>query len=149
MILQRKVYLLVALTGLLFMVPRCGDSTSDTIDPDDLIGTWWNITSGVTLTFESETEGQVYEVRDPQGAYSHLLEGSDDLLVRGYWAVTGNSLSLADEIGPVACPSTTDRFVITMNQARTVMTLTHLGDECLLRASVLADHTWQRRADGS
>lgn len=148
MTLIRNLLTVPVLAGMLLTVPSCSDSTGEAIEPGDLIGTWWVITSGVTLTFESNSKGPVYELRDPQGAYSHILEAGSDLLVQGHWSVAGTALYLDDETGPATCPSTSDRFVITMNDARTIMTLTHLGDECLLRASILADQAWQRR-DGA
>ena len=145
----RRLPAATALAGALLLTLGCGDSTGETIEPGDLVGTWWVVTSGVTLTFAGGSEGQVYTLRDPQRVYSQLLEEGSDLLVQGYWSLAGSSLYLEDESGPVACPAVADRFVITMNAARTIMTLTYLGDECQLRALVLADHTWQRRADAS
>jgi hypothetical protein len=149
MTLIRNLLTVPVLAGMLLTVPGCADSTGETIEPGDLIGTWWVIISGVTLTFESDSLGQVYELRDPQGAYSHILEAGNDLLVQGYWSVAGTALYLADETGPAFCNDVADRFVISMNNAKNIMTLDHLGgDECLLRASILAD-AWQRRDDAS
>lgn len=144
----RRIVPVAAITGLLLLLARCSDSNGDTIEPGDLVGTW-RAATGVTLTFQSGSAGQGYDLRDPQGAYSDLHEGGDDLLAQGYWDVAGTSLTLIDEAGPVACPSSSDRFVILMNDAKTIMTLSHLGDECLLRASILADHTWQKQTDES
>ncbi len=141
--------IVAALAGALLLVVGCKNSGSETYEPDSLIGTWEVVATGVTLTFESGSDGQVYKLRDPQGFYSNLLEGGSDLLVSGYWTMSGAFLFLDDETGPAACPSTSDRFVITMNDERTIMTLTHLGDECPLRADLLADHTWQLQPEGS
>ncbi len=150
MTLIRNLLTVPVLAGMLLTAPGCADSTGKTVEPGDLIGTWWVITSGVTLSFESNSTGQVYELRDPQEAYSDILEEGSDLLVQGYWSVAGTALYLADETGPAFCNDVADRFVISMNNAKNIMTLDHLGsDECLRRASILADHAWQRRDDAS
>ena len=140
----RRLGIVVAVLSVGLLLVGCPDSSGETVDPEDLIGTWRVITSGVTLTFESGSEGQVYVVRDPQGYYGYLLEAGSDLLVQGYWFVSGAALYLEDEAGPVACPATEDRFVIVMNSEKTILTLDHLGDECQNRATILADQVWRR-----
>ena len=113
------------------------------------MGSWSTVATGVVLTFESGQAGQQYHLRDPQGASGHLLEGGSDLLVQGFWLVSGRSLLFDDEVGPIACPSTDDRFVVTMNADKTIMTLSHLGDDCLQRALILEDYPWQRSSGDS
>ncbi len=76
-------------------------------------------------------------------------DGGSDLLVQGFWLVSGQSLLFDDEVGPIACPIIDDRFVIDMNAGKTIMTLSHLGDDCLQRALILDDYPWQRSSDGS
>lgn len=86
-------------------------------------------------------------VRDPQGVYSQLHQEGSDLLFQGYWYVRGSSLFLEDEAGPGACLLTTDQFIVIMNDEKTIMTLSHVSDECPVHDVVLADHAWQRQAD--
>ena len=141
--------LMVVLGAQLLVLASCGESTGETIAPGDLVGSWSLVATGVVLTFESGSAGQQYQLRDPQGAYGHLLEGGSDLLVRGFWLVSGHSLLFDDEAGPIACPIMDDRFVITMDAAKTIMTLSHLADDCLQRALILDDFAWRRSSDES
>jgi hypothetical protein len=139
----------VILVSFIIFAIHCADENGEDINPDDLIATWQVSSTGVTLTFESGTEGQIYVMRDPQGYYSQLLNGSDDLLVQGYWFVSGSSLYLEDEVGPLSCPPNDDRFVVLMDDNKANMWLTHLGgDGCADRTHALEDHTWQRVNEG-
>lgn len=139
----------LTLSSLLILVLHCADENGENINPDDLIGTWRVIATGVTLTFESGAEGQIYVMRDPQGHYSHLLNSGDDLLVQGYWYVSGSSLYLEDEVGPLSCPPNDDRFVVWLDKEKANMLLTHLGgDECADRTRALETYTWQRVNEG-
>ncbi len=131
------------------MAAGCEPSTDTAIEPPDLLGQWSIVATGVTLTFEAGSSGQQYQLRDPQGSYGHLLDSASDLLVQGGWLVSGSTLFLQDDSGPVACSSTDDRFVITMNTAKTVMTLSQVGEECQQRALIMADYGWQRDDGGS
>ena len=141
--------LTVTLAAQLLVMASCAESTGETIAPGDLVGSWSLVATGVVLTFESGQAGQLYHLRDPQGAYGQWLEGGSDLLVRGFWRVLGQSLFFDDEAGPIACPILDDRFVITMNAGKTSMTLSHLGDDCLQRALILDDFLWRRSSDDS
>jgi hypothetical protein len=137
------------LVSLLIFAIHCADENGEDINPDDLIATWQVTATGVTLTFESGTEGQLYVMRDPQGYYSQLLNTGDDLLVQGSWYVSGSSLYLEDEVGPLSCPPNDDRFVVLMDSNKANMWLTHLGgDGCADRTRALEDHTWQRVNEG-
>ena len=135
-------------TGAL-LATGCSSSTGDPIASADLVGSWSIVATGVTLTLEAGATGQQYLLRDPQGAYSHLLDPGSDILAEGGWFISGSILIFVDDGGPVACASTSDRFVVTMNSAKTIMTLSHLGDECVQRALIIADYGWQRLAEGA
>ena len=141
--------LMAILAAQLLVIASCAESTGETIAPGDLVGSWSLVATGVVLTFESGQAGQLYHLRDPQGAYGHLLEGGSDLLVRGFWRVHGQSLLFDDEAGPIACPILDDRFDITLYAGKTSMTLSHLGDDCLQRALILDDFLWRRSSDDS
>ncbi|MFC1483535.1 hypothetical protein ACFL5M_03005 [Candidatus Neomarinimicrobiota bacterium] len=134
------------LVSLLIFSIQCAHNEGEDLNPDDLMGTWRVLSTGVTLVFESGNEGQVYSMRDPQGYYGYP---GDDLLVQGYWYVSGSSLYLEDEVGPLSCPPNDDRFVVLMDDNKSNMWLTHLGgDECADRTRALEDHTWQRVNEG-
>ena len=145
--LRRLPAALIVLCGS-FLQLGCPDSNGDSIDPADLAGTWATST-GVTLAFNFGSGGQQHTVRDPQGVYSQLHQGGSDLLFQGYWYVRGSSLFLEDEDGPGACLLTTDQFIIIMNDEKTIMTLSHVSEECPVHDIVLSDHAWQRRTDES
>ncbi|MEE9161695.1 MAG: hypothetical protein V3U35_01870 [Candidatus Neomarinimicrobiota bacterium] len=139
----------LAVLACLSAAAGCEPSTDKTIEPADLLGQWSIVATGVTLTFEAGSAGQQYQLRDPQRAYDDLLDAASDLLNQGGWLVSRSTLFLEDDSGPVACPSTDDRFVITMNSAKTVMTLSHVGEECQQRALIMADYGWQRAVGDS
>lgn len=130
------------LLSLFLFASSCGDENGKDIDPSDLLGTWWEARDGLTLAFESDDDGQTYVMRDPRGIYT---SSGDDLLVCGYWYVSGSSLYLEDDAGPLECPPNNHRFVVWMNDEKTNMFLTHLGDDdCAERTDALEDRTWQR-----
>lgn len=139
---------LLLLSLLLFTI-HCADENGDEINPDDLLGTWRVATTGVTLTFASGTEGRTYVMRDPLRYYHQILNPGDDLLVQGYWYVSGSSLYLEDEAGPLACPPNDHRFVVLLDDEKANMWLTQLGgDDCADRTRALEDYTWQRVDEG-
>ena len=139
----------LAVLSYLWVSAGCESSADTAIKPTDLLGRWSIVASGVTLTFEAGPSGQQYQFRDPQRAYDDLLDAASDLLIQGGWLVSRGTLFLEDDGGPVACASTDDRFAITMNAAKTVMTLSHLGEQCQQRALIMADYGWRRGAGES
>ncbi|UCD36718.1 MAG: hypothetical protein JSW54_07690 [Fidelibacterota bacterium] len=141
--------LVAASFSVLLLQANCDDSSRDAVEPDDLVGTWREATTGVTLTFNRDSGGQTYVAHDPQGAYSQIHEGGSDLLFQGFWMLTGSSLFLEDEAGPGSCPLDTDRYVVIMNGEKTSMVLTHVSDECEFHDLVLADRAWQRQTEES
>ena len=145
---HHSLFRLFLLSLFLFAV-HCADEDGDEINPDDLLGTWKVTTTGVTLTFASGSEGRTYIMRDPLRYYHQILNPGDDLLVQGYWYVSGSSLYLEDEAGPLACPPNDHRFVVLLDDDKANMWLTQLGgDECADRTRVLEDYTWQRVDEG-
>ena len=137
----------LALAAGALLATSCTSSTVEPIAAADLLGSWSIVATGVILTFEAGSTGQQYQLRDPQGAYSHLLNPGSDILAEGGWFTSRSTLIFLDDGGPVACAATSDRFVVTMNSAKTIMTLTHVGDECVQRSLILADYGWQRLAE--
>jgi hypothetical protein len=139
------LFRLLLLSLFLFAV-HCADEDGNEINPDDLLGTWRASVTGVTLTFASGTGGHTYVMRDPLG---YFISGGDDLLVQGYWYVSGSSLYLEDEAGPLACPPNDHRFVVLLDDEKANMWLTQLGsDECADRTRALEDYAWQRVNEG-
>ena len=138
----------LALAAGASLATSCTGTTGESISSADLVGSWSIVATGVTLTFETGATGQQYYLRDLQGAYSQLLDPGSDILAEGGWLTSGSTLIFVDDGGPVACASTSDRFVVIMNSAKTIMTLSHVGDECVQRALIVADYGWQRLAEG-
>lgn len=145
-----RIFGKAALAGIFILSSGCSDTTGQSIEPSDLIGTWTGSPlEGVTnLTFKVVTGIPIYELRDPTGGIADKLGSSNDLLVQGKWSLSGRVLSLFDdEAGPLVCASLEDdRFEVSINDERTFMFLDHLGEECGARASYLATN-YQRRPD--
>lgn len=133
---------------LLLATLACSDNNERIVEPDELYGTWLTNAAGGTasLTFRLAQGIPVYELKAVGGSFIEILDPGSDILVQGYWAVSGNILALFDDqAGPLRCPGI-DNYEITMSDDKTFMLLEHIGNQCASRAAIM-DNSYQRQVE--